>query len=687
MKNGDDWNGMSEFSIHNSQARSHVSEWLMHEIFRREGIITPKYDFIEVESNGKDLGVYAYEQHFEDQMLLDNGRQTGPILRHNDEAYWSNVQKNLDDFSWVRSAEVESMNSSGRQRQLHLAGRTMLNAFLQGEKRAGEVFDLDLMARYFALLNLSHANHAQLITNIRFYLDPYTGLLEPIAYDCFGSDLPPVTRDWTSIGEGMNRGAGYAKLYEEGYVYEVELFKDDEFYERFLYYSYHYTSPTYMDTLKSEFDDAIFARRNFIRADPKYANYNFSWETFTRKGRFTHDKLLPKPYLSLKPYYTNDERTSVYLECFHYFPVEILGFGNEVIEYELDEPVILEAFNDRVPPDSKIVGLEQSARYVYFRTLGIDSVFREKISTQIQSDPTLDFVLYDIKRLRDHDFLDINDKVISFKSGEYEITSMISIPESYTVQVPAGTSITFQGNGALISKSPVLAIGSREQPIKFIGQKNRSNGISIVDAPGKSEFHHCLFTGLSGISQANVQTEGALVVYQSSILVQACEFVEIKARDGLKLVNSSGKVDNTRFINCQGDGIDMDRSALDLYTVEMEQIGQDAIEVDGGNLLASDVTIAHCLQYGMRIRNRAKAAVYSLNIRASEHGLIAGSGARVDLFNPQFNGLQNGFVVESDEIERTAVHAMNLVYEDVLSLYLMDSFSELTINDSKKRPL
>ena len=82
LKNGEEWNGMQTFSIHNSAARSHLAEWLMLSLFRDNGIMAPNYDFVEVEENGVVKGVYAYEQFFNHSLLRENRKPIGPILKH-----------------------------------------------------------------------------------------------------------------------------------------------------------------------------------------------------------------------------------------------------------------------------------------------------------------------------------------------------------------------------------------------------------------------------------------------------------------------------------------------------------------------------------------------------------------------------------------------------------------------------
>jgi len=42
-----------------------------------EGIVALRYGFIQLRFNDKDLGVYAYEEHFGPELLEHNGRAEG----------------------------------------------------------------------------------------------------------------------------------------------------------------------------------------------------------------------------------------------------------------------------------------------------------------------------------------------------------------------------------------------------------------------------------------------------------------------------------------------------------------------------------------------------------------------------------------------------------------------------------
>ena len=59
----------------------------------------------------------------------------------------------------------------------------LIYGFKNGELNAEDVFDVKLFAKTFAILDLFGHHHAAAKHNIRFYLNPVSGLIEPIPFD------------------------------------------------------------------------------------------------------------------------------------------------------------------------------------------------------------------------------------------------------------------------------------------------------------------------------------------------------------------------------------------------------------------------------------------------------------------------------------------------------------------------
>ena len=88
VKNDETIFGMKKFSIQHPMTRSYIYAWIFNEFFKREGMISPRYDFIRVFMNGKDMGIYALEEHFDKILIEHNGYREGPVFKFDDTIYW-----------------------------------------------------------------------------------------------------------------------------------------------------------------------------------------------------------------------------------------------------------------------------------------------------------------------------------------------------------------------------------------------------------------------------------------------------------------------------------------------------------------------------------------------------------------------------------------------------------------------
>ncbi len=106
--------GMKRFSVQHPGTRGYIYEWIYHELMKKEDVIALRYKFINVQLNGKDWGVYALEENFEDDLISNNHRIKGPILRFNPDLYWVNrlnmtkQMSSYDEYASYYSANVEA---------------------------------------------------------------------------------------------------------------------------------------------------------------------------------------------------------------------------------------------------------------------------------------------------------------------------------------------------------------------------------------------------------------------------------------------------------------------------------------------------------------------------------------------------------------------------------------------------
>jgi len=186
--------GLDRFELRAPAIRGDQAEMLMLEHLRREGLLTPRVFFVKLFVDGESAGLMKVREQLAKEMIEAHERRNGAILRFADGRARESDSPGLahapDEFLarplvFERNPAKRS-KAQTRDRALAVA---LLDAFLQGRLPAREVFDVDLMARYLAIAEVWRAVDALRWPNLRFYFNPVTLRLEPIAYAASPPDL------------------------------------------------------------------------------------------------------------------------------------------------------------------------------------------------------------------------------------------------------------------------------------------------------------------------------------------------------------------------------------------------------------------------------------------------------------------------------------------------------------------
>ncbi|MGC9355316.1 MAG: CotH kinase family protein, partial [Mariniphaga sp.] len=189
------WNHVRTFSLQDPATRNFLHEWLAHQIFEREDVLTTRYGFVPVYVNNQSRGIYAWEEHFEKHLVESRNRREGPIVRFDETLFWNrNMEINqtgkqwdIDYFGAARIApfkEGSTVSDSMKTRQAVEAQKLLLQ-YKNCSMPVSEIFDIKVLAKYYALMDITQAYHGFTWHNQRFYFNPVICLLEPIAFDGF----------------------------------------------------------------------------------------------------------------------------------------------------------------------------------------------------------------------------------------------------------------------------------------------------------------------------------------------------------------------------------------------------------------------------------------------------------------------------------------------------------------------
>lgn len=204
--------GMRKFSVHHPGSRGYLNEWLYHKAIKQEGLMGLRYDFLEgflqVKLRNKDtaqtknVGIYAIEETFDKRLIENNGRKVGVILKLTEDVMWRESAK-ISEISKITGTGVTDKHNpryltknmiltayslesifadSTLTKQFKLA-KNLLNRYRFGDLEISQVFDVEKTAKFTAVANLFGGTHGLAAHNLRWFYNPITSLIEPIAFD------------------------------------------------------------------------------------------------------------------------------------------------------------------------------------------------------------------------------------------------------------------------------------------------------------------------------------------------------------------------------------------------------------------------------------------------------------------------------------------------------------------------
>ncbi|MEM9544637.1 MAG: hypothetical protein AAGA77_01620 [Bacteroidota bacterium] len=685
LKGDERWNQMKKFSVHYSAARSHLAEWVMHQMMKKEGIISPNTDFLRLKVNTKDMGIFAYEHHFENEMLEENKRLVAPIIKHNDNGFWENIKGDLKKYNWVPSTQMELFNKENDNQKsfadLYQYGHDQLYYFLFKGKAVDEVFDIDRMAKYYALIEIGHGTHAQLLTNIRFYVNPVSGLLEPVGYDFYGSNMPKINEDWRPIGQWEN-GENIHERSMTGSNYMVRLFADSTFFEKYMQYVVEFTDPDY---LKRRFDELKFGikiRNDYINTDTIYKDYVYDFFGQFKKAKYTRAKLFPLTNVSLKSYRDPSNR-NVHLQSFHYFPLKVLGYTSSKGKWMLDKPIIMNGYS----PNSSLRTYEMECAHnpkeIIFQTLGVDSIFYHKVSKNI----------FPRNRLKS------GDKYVSLsQSGQFEFSALnytpttknIIIDKAYiikkeeSVTIPSGTVLQFEKGGNIRIEGSINAFGSPTAPILFKGNGGMGSGMVLSKSNNENQFLNCIFKNLSSYKHGNVGLDAAVQIDESNVFFENCVWSDTDAPVDLKLNNSEYELRNCSFANNAGTAVQSYYSVGKIEDLLITNYGKGGIKQVGGNIKGERIQFKDCNGKAIDIDDFALTRINTIAFQNCRESLVVSDHSDVRFDGYKGKASFRDIQVTGDYKPYTKVTIVNAEDSGKLG-YILSPKAKLIINHTKKR--
>jgi len=709
--------GFKSFSIQSPHTRAFLREWIMHKLYENEDVLTTRYLFTTVSLNDENIGIFAIEEHFDKQLIESKQKREGPILKFNEEGFWERNSLGKDEGKWVNTAFYEAAEVLPFKKKRTLNTPTLKGNFQEAEelmlryksfdRDIDELFELDALAKYYALADLGNVSHGLRWHNMRMYYNPIINKLEQVAFDCFTENLFEEKR--VSI---LGFDAAKTPCSTEDYL-TYQVFNHTRFKDLYIDYLEKYSNPDYLEKLFSSLADEVDSLEKWMQIE--YPNYIENRDFFISNAADIRDLIedykrsdiaytygptkstdlsgsniyFPSVGLrGVKKRSTDSNFIDVELFNYHAEQIEVIGHGecprDSCCNY-LKEPIPLDGY--KATNESVTTRLPRKSKHLFFRVENLkDSILITKIDKwRTRSKPTLAPTIQKAVEVEFPKGIKVNDseKIISFTRGSYEITENLIIPEGYTVSIPRGTVLDLRNSAAIISYSRVLAEGTSKDNIIIHSSDATGQGFVIINKNEESILTFVTFKNLTSVSQGNWKLTGAVTIYQSQISIENCTFLNTNSEDALNLVRSSFAIENLMVENAVSDGLDADFCIGEVLNSTFVNAANDCLDFSGSKVLVKDCRIDKAGDKGISGGENSEITINGCFIENTNIAVAAKDKTIIDLDSTVINNSNCCYAVYQKKAEygTAKINVQNGTEKNVSELFLIDAGSTIKINN------
>lgn len=555
--------GMTSFSIQAPETRNNLNDWLFLQVLKEHGVISTRYDFIDVTINGEHKGIFALEETFTKEMLEYNHRREAPILKFNEDKLWrdtvDNPQSNIQgDPKYFRESPVEAFewNKTKNNETLFsefLRAQQKLVDWREGKLASEKVFDYDTWATYLALSNIFGSTHGVVWHNLRFYYNPITDLLEPVPYDNLaGEEIKAI--NYRFIIELLNE-----QLFSDPHFLDIYFKKLDEFSKG---------SPNLIsDHIQSDLD-------KYSRLLNREKSYDFNPDFITNNQKFVVSRLRSTNPLVAYLDTTNNLKITFNSEV----KIDI-----NAIEY-LDKKMVVHSPQPKVGENSITIPLN------FIPDIRSLDQMRVHYSTPFDEGyvPVREWPQVTVAQIGTPL---IYHPQVRRHGAEVVLQGNISIDKIYRVSdltIAPGSQIDFTHGGGLIITHQLTISGEENNKVHISSSDKTGQGI-LVTGNGTSTMKYTTVDGLKNFNVDLWATTGALTFYHTTVNIDHVELRGIQAEDSINIVLSTVNIQNLVVSDSFSDSVDFDFTNGQVANLTCNASGNDCLDLSGSTVEVVDL--------------------------------------------------------------------------------------------------
>lgn len=710
---GDDaYDGITKFEFQRPERRKDLNEWFFHEILKDQDILALRYKFVQAYINDVDVGIYAIEENYRKELIENNDRRSGITFRFNCSKYWH--YKYGPNPDRLRGAPIEpysigDLNESNPLYMQFLTAKSLIERWTVGELALNQVFDIELLAKYFSVVDLYGGQHGAWLDNMKFYYNPVTSLIEPIGHDnstmvylgssklLDGRKLLGERRLLNTDNEPMNfkdLDSDFINLWYD------RIFADEEFYKLYIKSLEAISNESWLDAFVDSLASTTADCQEIIRVNNP--NYKFTGvDVIQENAKFIRGFLTPpngiESYMAKVD--TSSGKVNFEVRNTHFAPFYIndIRYKDSVI-YTFEEPILVQS-------NSRSFNTSSSFELDLPQPLVRKKKFAERVkigyemaggSTQFASEPfpwaessyTQSTKILNARKPNYSKFSFVKDdgEFVTIQAGNWVIDDVMTIDASKKLRVLPGANITLRNNGVILCYGGVEMIGTPRNVIS-IKAENGGQGIAVINSRSESLLSNVNFFGLQRFKVESWELPSAVTFYNSNVKIDQCRFEKnIIGDDYLNIFRSEFELSNSQFIDCLSDAFDGDFVNGTITNVSFSNVGNDGIDFSGSSIKVNEVSFNNIGDKAISVGERSQLSAQNVSIIGAELGVNSKDASVVNLSNSTIDSTRIPVIafMKKAEYGPSAIYVESVSMKNYESAYLLEGESQIVIDGEEK---
>ena len=666
--------GMKRFSLQSPHTRGYHFEPLFMDHMSYEGVLAPRYDFVNLIINGENIGVMAIEEAPSKELLEHQYAREGVMFEYekNSSVLYSLNNSSLK-LNW-RKAPISVFNekkvlSLTDLRKYQLMGKQMLKGLQVGTVVPSQIFDVEQVAKFLAISSLWSSWHSVEWEEMRFYLNPVTLKFEFIASDA-SLHLNHENENGPIHDYLVRRYISYPllsdPLIQKAFISEIQRITKDDYIIKLIKFLKD-KEAQYLSKLHKEYYALPAFNPEYIKnraiALSKLSENNidsFEWlsEEKLQYGITCNNPKFVKAFsgdmfpIDINAYIHSDKEKS-FIEINNtlfspdscknpLFPVSktlyVTGIklnNGITVSDDTSYPIILEPEGNsaivhiNIPESSQEKVVEG-----YIATKGRELPFYFK-AEEVYVEPLKSPILTEINisyLLKKYPFFQKEAEQLSIDKGVYKINEPLILPRGINLDISAGTTITFSPNAFIHLQGELNINGTEQEPVILKGNKGEVwKGIAVIGSKNRSKI---LYTNIQDITFTELgrwKLTGGVTFYESDVDIINSKISHSTSEDAINIIRSDFTVKHTEIINAASDAIDSDFSKGFITDSTFSSIKGDGIDTSGSKISIKRAKISNVGDKAISVGEESVVFINDLIVDSTKIAIASKDASEVKL--------------------------------------------------------